>query len=54
MLGRILNGSGMPIDGGPKIIPDEKMEIIGSAINPGLETAPESSFKQVSPPSMVF
>jgi V/A-type H+-transporting ATPase subunit B len=33
MLGRILNGSGMPIDGGPKIIPDDKMEIIGSAIS---------------------
>ncbi len=34
MLGRILSGSGEPIDGGPKIIPEERREIIGSAINP--------------------
>ncbi len=40
MLGRILNGSGMPIDSGPKIIPDEKMEIIGSAINPWARDSP--------------
>jgi V/A-type H+/Na+-transporting ATPase subunit B len=40
MLGRILNGSGMPIDGGPKIIPDERMEIIGSAINPWARDSP--------------
>jgi len=40
ILGRILNGSGDPIDGGPKIIPDEKMEIIGSAINPWARASP--------------
>jgi len=34
MLGRILNGAGKPIDGGPEIIPDKKMDIIGAAINP--------------------
>jgi V/A-type H+/Na+-transporting ATPase subunit B len=34
MLGRILDGSGEPIDGGPKILPEDRMEIIGSAINP--------------------
>ena len=34
MLGRILSGSGEPIDGGPKIIPEERRDIIGSAINP--------------------
>ena len=34
MLGRILDGSGDPIDGGPKIIPEDRMDIIGSAINP--------------------
>lgn len=34
MLGRILNGSGDPIDGGPKIVPEERREIIGAAINP--------------------
>ena len=34
MLGRIFNGSGEPIDGGPKIVPEERREIIGAAINP--------------------
>ncbi len=34
LLGRILSGSGEPIDGGPPIIPEERIPIIGSAINP--------------------
>ncbi len=34
LLGRILNGAGKPIDGGPEIIPEEKMDITGAAINP--------------------
>jgi len=34
MLGRILNGSGEPIDGGPPIVPEERRPIMGSAINP--------------------
>jgi len=34
MLGRILSGSGNPIDGGPEIIPEKKMDIVGAAINP--------------------
>ncbi len=34
MLGRILNGAGKPIDGGPGIIPEKKLNIIGAAINP--------------------
>lgn len=34
MLGRILSGSGKPIDGGPEVIPEKKMDIIGAAINP--------------------
>lgn len=34
LLGRILSGSGEPLDGGPKIIPEDRLEIIGSAINP--------------------
>jgi len=34
MLGRILSGSGKPIDGGPEIIPEKKKDIIGAAINP--------------------
>ncbi len=34
ILGRILDGKGMPIDKGPEIIPEEELEITGSAINP--------------------
>lgn len=34
LLGRILNGAGKPIDGGPEIVPEEMMEITGAAINP--------------------
>ncbi len=41
MLGRILNGAGKPIDGGPEIIPDDKLDITGAAINPYSRSPPE-------------
>ncbi len=41
LLGRILNGSGKPIDGGPEIIPEEKLDITGAAINPVARSSPE-------------
>ena len=34
MLGRILTGAGEPADGGPPILPEERREINGAAINP--------------------
>jgi len=34
MLGRVLSGSGEPLDGGPAITPEKKLDIVGSAINP--------------------
>ncbi|MDI6689833.1 MAG: V-type ATP synthase subunit B [Actinomycetota bacterium] len=34
ILGRIFDGLGRPIDGGPKIIPEKRMDIHGSPINP--------------------
>jgi len=34
MLGRILSGSGEPMDGGPPIVPESRLDIIGAAINP--------------------
>ncbi|HUW85541.1 MAG TPA: V-type ATP synthase subunit B [Methanoregula sp.] len=34
MLGRILSGGGKPIDGGPEIIPEKRLDITGAAINP--------------------
>ena len=34
MLGRILSGGGKPIDGGPDIVPEKRLDINGAAINP--------------------
>jgi len=34
MLGRIFNGMGKPIDGGPEIIADKRLDVNGNAINP--------------------
>lgn len=34
MLGRVFSGAGKPIDDGPDIIPEKKLDINGSAINP--------------------
>jgi V/A-type H+-transporting ATPase subunit B len=34
LLGRILSGSGDPLDGGPKIVADDYLDINGAAMNP--------------------
>jgi len=34
LLGRILNGTGKPIDGGAPVIPEKRLDITGSPINP--------------------
>ncbi len=34
ILGRVFNGSGKPIDGGPEIIADKRLDINGNPINP--------------------
>ncbi|WP_248515428.1 ATP synthase subunit B [Salinarchaeum laminariae] len=41
LLGRVLDGSGRPIDGGPDIVPDERRDIVGEAINPYSREYPE-------------
>lgn len=41
LLGRILNGRGEPIDGGPEIVPEEERDIVGEAINPYSRELPE-------------
>jgi V/A-type H+-transporting ATPase subunit B len=41
LLGRVLDGSGDPIDGGPEIVPDERRDIVGEAINPYAREYPE-------------
>lgn len=34
MLGRVLNGRGDPIDGGPPILPEARLEVTGAPLNP--------------------
>ncbi|WP_327050753.1 ATP synthase subunit B [Halomicrococcus gelatinilyticus] len=41
LLGRVLDGSGQPIDGGPDIVPDRRDDIVGAAINPTAREYPE-------------
>ncbi|MBN1134250.1 MAG: ATP synthase subunit B [Methanosarcinaceae archaeon] len=41
MLGRILSGSGDPLDGGPRIVPEKMADIIGAAMNPYSRMPPE-------------
>jgi V/A-type H+-transporting ATPase subunit B len=41
MLGRILNGAGDPIDGGPAITPEDRLDINGAAINPWARAEPK-------------
>ena len=40
MLGRVFDGLGNPIDGGPEIIPDERKDINGVAMNPAARNYP--------------
>lgn len=40
MLGRIFNGLGKPIDGGPEILPEDYMDIHGAPLNPALRMPP--------------
>jgi V/A-type H+-transporting ATPase subunit B len=41
MLGRVLDGSGQPIDGGPPIIPEASLDINGLPINPSVRAHPD-------------
>ncbi|WP_265108940.1 ATP synthase subunit B [Halosolutus halophilus] len=41
LLGRVMDGSGNPIDGGPEIVPEERRDIVGEAINPFSREYPE-------------
>jgi len=40
MLGRVLNGFGQPIEGGPLIIPEVSLDINGLPLNPSMRTHP--------------
>jgi vacuolar-type H+-ATPase subunit B/Vma2 len=41
MLGRVFNGSGRPIDGGPEVLAEAFLDISGASINPSERTYPE-------------
>ena len=41
MLGRVFDGLGRPIDGGPEILPDERRDINGLPMNPAARSYPE-------------
>ena len=41
LLGRILSGSGEPLDGGPRIVPDQLLDINGAAMNPYARLPPK-------------
>merc|ERR1719174_1604104 len=41
MVGRVFNGSGKPIDKGPKILAEEYLDIMGQPINPFMRVYPE-------------
>lgn len=40
LLGRVLNGVGEPIDGGPPVLPEERLELTGAPINPWAREEP--------------
>jgi len=41
MLGRVFNGLGRPIDGGPELIPEKRLDVNGIPINPVARQYPE-------------
>ncbi len=41
MLGRVFDGLGRPIDGGPEIIPDKRLDVNGTPMNPAARSYPE-------------
>jgi len=41
MLGRILSGSGEPLDGGPRIVPEDRLDVNGASMNPYSRMPPE-------------
>ena len=41
MLGRVFDGLGQPIDGGPEILPEERRDINGLPMNPAARSYPQ-------------
>ena len=41
MLGRVFDGLGRPIDGGPEIMPDKRLDVNGTPMNPAARSYPQ-------------
>ena len=41
LLGRVFDGLGRPIDGGPELIPEKRMDVNGTPMNPAARTFPQ-------------
>lgn len=41
MLGRVFDGMGRPIDGGPEILPDQRLDVNGTPMNPAARNYPQ-------------
>ena len=48
MLGRVFDGLGNPIDGGPEILPEERRDINGLPMNPAARSYPQEFIQTVS------
>ena len=44
MLGRVFDGLGRPIDGGPEIIPEKRMNVNGMPMNPAARAYPQEIY----------
>ena len=51
MLGRVFDGLGRPIDGGPEIIPEKRADVNGVPMNPAARSYPQNLFRQAFPQS---
>ena len=47
MLSRVFDGLGNPIDGGPALIPEKRLDINGTPMNPAARTIRRNLFRQV-------
>jgi len=53
LLGRILSGAGEPLDGGPRIVPEDRLDITGASITHTQDFHLRILSRQAYPPSMV-
>ena len=52
MLGRVFSGMGEPIDDGPNIIPDMRLDINGIPMNPAARDYPSNLYRPEYQPLM--